>query len=129
MPRKSQRKGRGAEFEIRNILKAAGWDSAVRGMYEEKDVLWGLRGRDRLCEVKRRKSGMDWAYRALLKEGNHAVFFRADHKPWVVIQLFSEYIQDNGPRWPETEKNYAAELAAREEDENVDCEEGSVVAK
>lgn len=99
MPKKSQRKGRAGEIEIKNILKAAGWDAAVTGIYDTLDVLWGYDGRDHLCEVKRRKNIMKWAYDAF-KAGASACFVRADNQHWLIVMPMAEFIQTYGPRYP-----------------------------
>jgi hypothetical protein len=90
--RSSQRKGRGGEREIRDILNAAGWSCCCKGIYEPLDIDW--EGRE--CEVKRRRSGMKEAYDAF-SNGAQAFFFRADRKEWLIVHTLDEYIAKHGP--------------------------------
>ena len=92
--RSSQRKGRGGEREIRDILKAAGWDAYVKGIYEPLDINW--EGYD--CEVKRRRAGMKEAYDAF-SNGARAFFFRADRKEWLICMTLDDYIAWHGPEF------------------------------
>ena len=110
--KKSQRKGRHAEHEIVRILRAAGYPARVLGMYDSGDVRW----QGRLCEVKRPKRTLGWAYK-LLQNGNHAIFIRADNEPWILIQLLGTYITEHGPQ---TKKVHNALDLPQEEDSLVD---------
>ena len=95
MGKSSQRKGRAAEIEVANILKAAGWSATVKGIYEPFDVDW--EGYD--CEVKRRKDSMSVkVVEACLGDGAFAVFYRFDRKPWRVVHDLDEFIRMYGPK-------------------------------
>lgn len=92
MGKSSQRKGRAAEIEVANILKAAGWSAIPKKIYECFDVDW--EGLD--CEVKRRHDGMKPAYDAF-SNGAVAFFYKADRKEWLIVQTLDEYIRKHGP--------------------------------
>lgn len=91
MGKSSQRKGRRAEFEVRDILIAGGWEAEANGIWEPFDIKW--EGRD--CEVKRRKDGMGMAYTAF-DDGAGAYFFRADRKPWLITHTLDDFIERYG---------------------------------
>jgi hypothetical protein len=93
MGKSSQRKGRGAELEIAEILRAAGWSAVAKPIYASMDVDW--EGRD--CEVKRRANGMKDAY-AAFKAGARAFFHRSDRQQWLIVMTLDEYIRDHGPQ-------------------------------
>jgi hypothetical protein len=67
MPRKSQRKGRGAELEVAALFRAAGFDACATGLYDRLDVRVGIDGHDRLLECKRRKQCL------------------GDHEQWLLV--------------------------------------------
>lgn len=94
MGKSSQRKGRNGELEIVRILLAAGWSAIVKRLYDALDIEW--EGRD--CEVKRRGSGMKWAYDAF-RNGARAAFFRADREQWLIVMTLDEYIAMHGPEF------------------------------
>ena len=95
MGRQSQRKGRGGEIELANILKAAGWSALPKNIWEPFDVNW--EGRD--CEVKRKKLGMRDAYNAF-RNGARAFFHRSDREQWLIVMTLDEYIKDHAPAPP-----------------------------
>lgn len=77
-----RRKGFQAEREVVQIAKEFDLDARRTPCSQGVDVWIG----NRSCSVKRRKRGMEWAYKEL--EKNEVVLFRADKKPWLKIEIW-----------------------------------------
>jgi len=80
-----RRKGYAAEREACNIAKAAGCEAKRTPTSKYPDLT--INGRP--VSVKRRKNGLEWAYKELDDPQPHDyVLFRADGKPWLQIKLW-----------------------------------------
>ena len=97
--KRSQRKGRNGERELRDIFKAAGYQAITRGIYEPHDLRIMIRGKSRHIECKREARGLAKAY-AAFAAGDYAVCFRSDNHEWLIIQRLADYLIDNGPARP-----------------------------
>lgn len=102
MGKSSQRKGRSAEIEVANILKAADLDACVCGIYEKLDVRCAIDGRDRLLEVKRKKQTQGDAYKAL-EAGAWGLVSRADRKEWLLTIPLKTFLSLRSPDTDEQE--------------------------
>ena len=97
MGKSSQRKGRAAEIEVANILKAVGFDACVCGIYETLDVRCAIDGTDRLLEVKRKKETQGEAYKAI-ENGAWGLASRADRKEWLLTVPLKTFLTLAGDR-------------------------------
>lgn len=98
MPRKSQRKGRGAELEVAALFRAAGFDACALGIYEALDVRVAIDGYDRKLECKRKARCLGNFYKAI-KAGAWGLVERADNEQWALTIPLNTFFNLAGERY------------------------------
>ena len=97
MGKASRRKGCRVELEIVHALKEQGIDACrvpLSGQHGGKfhgDILVPLNGQDLNFEVKARKEGFKQIYDWI--QGHNGLFLKANHKPFLVVQTFDEWVR------------------------------------
>jgi len=102
MGRKSFRKGRQAEYEVKSILEQHGFkvqrvplsgstEFAKGDLVITKIDKLGRPSETFLAEVKRRADGFKELYKFL--EGRRLCFLRADRKGWLVVVRLADFLE------------------------------------
>lgn len=99
MGAKSQRKGRGGELELAQVLQKYGYDvrPGRAQSYGTTPDITGLSGIHIECKRAERLQPYDWMAQAerdaaRFQDGAPAVFFRRSRSPWLVVMKLEDWM-------------------------------------
>ena len=99
MGAKSQRKGRGGELELAQVLQEYGYDvrPGRAQSYGTTPDITGLSGIHIECKRAERLQPYDWMAQAerdanRFQDGAPAVFFRRSRSPWLVVMKLEDWM-------------------------------------
>ena len=100
MGKRSQRKGRGGELELRDRLKEYGYEVACGGAHSfgttpDLSGLPGIHIEVKRCEKQRLTEWMQQATQDAerFRDGKPAVFHRSNRQPWLVTMRFDDFMK------------------------------------